>query len=559
MLITMFACSLFRRCFRSIVLSALLVLFCGLTASAFAAADTSALSATPPMGWNDWAHYQCNFTAQTILSNAKALVRTGLAAKGYDTVTIDDCWMQKDRDAQGNLQPDLQRFPHGIQPVAEAVHAMGLKFGIYEDAGYATCGGFAGSGVPKGGGNDHFLQDTRLFASWGVDYLKLDGCNLYVPSGEKKIDIYRKAYAAQHAALQAVDRPIVFSESAPAYFQGTPEWYDVLSWIGSYGQLWREGTDMVNYHPKTPDTPRFPSVLWNYSYNLPLGRFQKPGNWNDPDFIIGGDSGMTLPETRSQLALWSMMSAPLILSSDVDKLSPQAISILGNKEVLAVDQDVLGRMATLVRSNAAMDVLLKPLNGGDYAVAVLDHSPAAIYVRLRPQDLGFAAADCRLDARNLWNKAAQPASAALHFQVASHDTALWRLHPSSTCGVPTRTGAITMVVSRKDHNLDTYARCLSTTGRVQNCAGSPAESWTVADDGSLQAQGKCLDIVNGKLEMQVCVGSTEQRWNYNLVGNLISAEGGKCLSTLGPDTAAQSLRLETCGHNEPSQIWALPN
>ena len=98
-------------------------------------------------------------------------------------MTIDDCWMQKDRDPSGNLQVDPQRFPQGMKPVAQAIHAMGLKFGIYEDAGYETCGGFAGSGEPDGGGSDHFLQDARLFASWGVDYLKLDGCNVYVPAG----------------------------------------------------------------------------------------------------------------------------------------------------------------------------------------------------------------------------------------------------------------------------------------------------------------------------------------------------------------------------------------
>src|SRR6185437_4620737 len=123
--------------------------------------------------------------------------------------------------------------------VADEVHALGLKFGIYEDSGSETCGKFAGSGEPQGGGPDHFLQDTRLFASWGVDYLKLDGCNVYVPKNSNQNEAYRKAYAAQAAAIKAVGRPIVFSESAPAYFQGTPNWYTVLDWVRDYGQLWR--------------------------------------------------------------------------------------------------------------------------------------------------------------------------------------------------------------------------------------------------------------------------------------------------------------------------------
>ena len=172
--------------------------------------------------------------------------------------------------------------------------------------------------------------------------------------------------------MKAVGRPIVFSESAPAYFQGTPDWYDVLSWVRDYGQLWREGTDIATFSPKKPDKPRFHSVLWNYAYNLPLGRFQRPGNWNDADFIIGGDDGISVAETRSQLALWSMMSAPLILSSDLARLSPQAMKILSNKAVIAVDQDALGKMATLVRRSPTMDVLFKQLSNGDDAIAVLN-------------------------------------------------------------------------------------------------------------------------------------------------------------------------------------------
>src|SRR5581483_10612677 len=193
------------------------------------------LAMTPPMGWNDWAHYQCDFTAQTILANARALVRTGLAARVYDTVTIDDCWMLASRDDRGDLQVDPRRFPEGMRPVATAIHALGLKFGIYEDAGYATCGRYAGSGAGKNGGEPHFAADARLFASWGVDYLKLDGCNIQPAAGAAGNAAYRAAYQAESRALSQVGRPIVFSESAPAYFQGTPDWYDVLSWVRSYG------------------------------------------------------------------------------------------------------------------------------------------------------------------------------------------------------------------------------------------------------------------------------------------------------------------------------------
>lgn len=512
------------------------------------------LAPTPPMGWNDWAHYQCDFTAQDILENAHALVKTGLAARGYNTVTIDDCWMQKDRDAKGDLQADPRRFPQGMKPVADEVRKLGLKFGIYEDSGYATCGGFAGSGLGKNGGKAHFLQDARLFASWGVDYLKLDGCNLYIAPGKTKNDAYRKAYKDQSAALKQVGRPIVFSESAPAYFQGTPEWYDVLAWVRGYGQLWREGSDVANYHASDPDHSRFHSVMWNYSYNLPLGRYQSPGNWNDADFIIGGDGGMTLQESRSQLALWSMMSAPLILSSEVGKLSSEALAVLGNKDVIAVDQDPLGRMATLIQRSATQDVLLKPLDGGDYAVAVLNRSSAPIQVELHPASLGFAA-DCPFSAHDLWTGAEQQAASSLQTQVEAHDTAIWRIHPSSSCGTPARMGTIIRIVPHGERESENYTLCLAAPGSVETCAGSDAETWTVMPDGRLENAGKCLTANAGKATAEDCDASRDQRWRYTLAGNLISRRGRLCLT--GSET--NSLTLEKCGHNLPTQIWSLPN
>ena len=529
----------------------------GAFASAPAALQPPPLAATPPMGWNDWAHYECNYTAQTILDNAHALVSSGLAARGYDTVTIDDCWMGKSRDTAGNLQPDPQRFPHGMKVVGDAIHALGLKFGIYEDAGSETCGEFAGSGEPDGGGRDHFAQDARLFESWGVDYLKLDGCNVYVPKDSSQIAAYRKAYAAQSVALKSVSRPIVFSESAPAYFQGTPAWYDVLGWVRGYGQLWREGSDIMTFDPKHPTASRFHSVLWNYAYNLPLGRFQKPGNWNDPDFIIGGDDGMSLAETRSQLALWSMMSAPLILSSDVARLSPAAVKILGNREVIRVDQDPLGRMATLVRRTPGIDVLLKPLAGGDYAVAVLDRGAAPIAVDLPLASLGFIADPaCSMSVRDLWTSAASSHQRVLKTSLAAHDTVIWRLHPGAACAAPARTGAVTMIGTGHHRDIDTYSRCLDASGDVHACAGTAAERWTFTRHSALRAGNQCLAVVAGTPKLQACTDAAEQHWMYRLNGNLINVADHQCLSARGP---SHHWQMQECGPNQPDQIWAVPN
>ncbi len=526
-------------------------------ASAPALAGPPRLAATPPMGWNDWAHYQCDFTARTILANARELVRSGLAARGYDTVTIDDCWMLKTRDRHGNLQPDPARFPHGMRPVAHAIHALGLKFGIYEDAGYATCGGFAGSGVPQGGGRPHFLADAKLFASWGVDYLKLDGCNVYAAKGESQNAAYRAAYRAEHLALERVGRPIVFSESAPAYFQGTPDWYDVLSWVRGYGQLWREGSDIEIFDRKDPDRSRFASVMWNYEYNLQLGRFQTPGNWNDSDFIIGGDRGVTLAESRSQLSLWAMMSAPLILSSNLDKLSRAALAILGNRAVIGVDQDALGRMATLVRRDASHDVLMKPLTGGRFAVAVLNRSPGRLRIGLSPRELGFRGGACRFETHELWTNARNRALSTLRATIAAHDTAMWTIRPDARCGVPAEIGTITRIlpdVPRGHRDAESYTLCLATPGKVERCAGTRKEAWTLGPTDTLRAAGECLAQSGDRAVVQACGASLSDRWRYTVLGNLINEGSQRCLTGLRSGTTT----VVACQHNAASQIWSLP-
>src|SRR5262249_47967357 len=296
-----------------------------------AASSYNGLALTPPMGWNDWSYYQCNIDEDLILQQAHALVTTGLAAKGYDTVTTDDCWMAHSRDASGSLVADPVKFPDGMPYVGAQLHAMGLKFGIYEDAGTSTCGGYPGSW-------GHISQDADTFAQWGVDYLKLDGCNVPTVAGQTKAQTYQQVYTQMSQALVATGRPIVFSASAPAYFQGGANWNDVIDWTSKIANLWREGTDVV----LGQGANKWSSILRNYSYNAPLGRYAGPGHWNDPDFLIAGDDGLSTDEMQSQMTLWAEMAAPLISSTDLTKLSQAVLAILGNRDIIAVDQDPLG-------------------------------------------------------------------------------------------------------------------------------------------------------------------------------------------------------------------------
>ncbi|MET9608475.1 ricin-type beta-trefoil lectin domain protein [Streptomyces sp. NPDC006512] len=528
-----------------------------------ATSDTP-LALTPPMGWNNWAHYMCDIDEAKVVANADALVSSGLAAKGYDTVTVDDCWMRKSRDAQGNLVVDTDRFPHGMAWLGEYLHAKGLKFGIYEDAGYLTCEKYPGSGAPDGGGEDNYARDARLFASWNVDYVKMDGCNLWVPPGKTKEQAYRDAYNAVARALRDSGRPMVLSASAPAYFQqgewGGSDWHKVLDWVGETGQLWREGRDIKVYQPAAPATSRWSSVLGNYGYNRWLGRYAGPGNWNDPDFLIAGAPGLTEAESRSQVGLWAMMAAPFILSSEVSKITPAGLAALGNTDLIALDQDPMGTQGAVVSSNATFEVLARPLANGDRAVAVLNRSGSARNVSVPLADIGLHS--CTVDAKNLWNGDSAAVSDSLTGRLGAHDTVVWRLTPRGGCAPAVPTGQIVGTGSACADGAST-----SGVGAVvlAGCTAGADQRWTLGDRGRLLLAGECLTAgEDGLVELDGCAPGRQQAqsWSHRRDGALVANASGLCLTAPAaaatPDAPAERLRLTDCGDHRPDQAWALP-
>ena len=380
------------------------------------------LALTPPMGWNDWSYYQCNIDENLILQQAKALVDKGLAKAGYDTVTIDDCWMAKTRDADGNLQADSTRFPDGIKYIADKVHAMGLKFGIYEDSGTSTCGGYPGSW-------GHYTQDADQFAAWGVDYVKLDGCNVPSVAGQTAEQTYAQAYTEFSKALQATGRPIVFSDSAPAYFQGTSQWQDVIGLSSKISNLWREGADTAL--GQESGAAKWNAIAYNYSYNVGLGQYAGPGHWNDPDFLLTGDSGLSTTQMQSQMSLWSVMAAPLISSTDITQLSPSATKILTNKAIIAVDQDKLGIQGSIVQQGTNYDVIAKPLAGGDVAVVLFNKSNAAQKISTTADNIGVkGSGPYRLT--DLVTGARTASTGVIAADVPADGTVMYRVHPNAT-------------------------------------------------------------------------------------------------------------------------------
>jgi alpha-galactosidase len=291
------------------------------------------LALTPPMGWNSWNKFGCNVSEDLLKSMADGMVSSGMKDAGYQYVVIDDCW-QVSRDADGNIVPDAQRFPNGMKALGDYIHSKGLKFGIYSDAGEKTCAGRPGS-------MGHEYQDALSYAKWGVDYLKYDWCH----TGKRNAE---EAYATMRDALKASGRPIVFSMC---------EWGTAKPWLwaADTGNLWRTTGD-INDHwegkKKWPDGGCCSlGMLDILDLQVGLDSFAGPGHWNDPDMLEVGNGGMTTNEYRAHFSLWCILAAPLIAGNDLRRMAPEIKEILTNKEVIALNQDPLGREAKRVWSS----------------------------------------------------------------------------------------------------------------------------------------------------------------------------------------------------------------
>lgn len=296
----------------------------------------------PPMGWNDWYEDRCGVTEAEILAGARDLVSTGLAADGYDTVVIDDCWMAAKRSATGALLPDAETFPDGIAYVATVVHSLGLKLGIYESAGTATCSGRPGS-------YGHYTKDADTFASWGVDFVKLDSCHL--PSGANPVRLFNQF----GAALSDADRAIVYSQELPvsaASSPGSPEFKGLVAASSATSNMWRVDPD------ERPTVAAGVSIARHLEADLPLSSYASPGHWNDLDMLLAGSSrfGYSLSAQENQADVWAMESSPMIASGDLT--SAAALTVLGNKTVIAIDQE--GIQGKLAGTEGSVDVIAKP-------------------------------------------------------------------------------------------------------------------------------------------------------------------------------------------------------
>ena len=385
-------------------------------AAAPASALDNGLALTPPMGFNDWNAYHCNVSASLIEQTALAMHTDGMQAAGYRYVNIDDCWLASTRAADGQLQANPATFPQGIKAVADYVHSLGLKLGIYEDAGTATCAGFPGS-------YGHYAQDAKTFASWGADYLKLDWCNVPFGDfpGETHQQVAQTLYTQMRDALAATGRPIVFSMC-----NGWDSSVQPQTWAQPVANLWRTTSDISD---------SFGSMLSNFSQSVNYWQDAGPGAWNDPDMLEVGNGGMTTAEYQSEFSLWAEMAAPLIAGTNVADMTATTRSIYENHAVIAVDQDPLGKQGVpVVDGTNGIWVLTKPLANGDRSVVLFNSNPAPETISTTASQAGFTAPAHGQQPyllTDLWTGKRYETAGTIAATVPAHGVVMYRVHPAS--------------------------------------------------------------------------------------------------------------------------------
>jgi len=403
-------------------------------------AVTTGQAATPPMGWNSWNAFHTDLNEAGVLDSAKLIVDTGLAKKGYRYINLDDGWWLKRRATDGRMMVRTATFPSAatgvpgqdsFKPFTDRLHAMGLKAGIYSDMGANTCSqAFAPNApnLPEGsvaerevGLYGHIEQDIKLyFADWGFDYIKVDGCGIRafgpdsqgVKSGQYRalgplidiMEIRRTDISAVRKLYQQVADALRRANPDGDYVFSICAWgsADVRAWAKDVGNLSRTSDDL---------TPSWTRMLANFDSAANRALYAHPGSWNDPDMLFVGQGDFDehhLTEAKSHFALWSMLSAPLLIGYDLRKAPQSLMDIFGNSNIIAIDQDPAGNQAVLAYDTDDVQILVKTLSNGHKAVAVFNRGLAPAEVTLTAEHMKFAGT-APVTLKDLWTGAALPA------------------------------------------------------------------------------------------------------------------------------------------------------
>lgn len=373
------------------------------------------LALTPPMGWNSWYIYYSRVSDSILRRAADKMIESGMADFGYQYVNIDDCWAVRlnssdpeiggeVRHADGSLRPN-KRFPD-MKALTDYVHAKGLKTGIYATPGPKTCAGYTGS-------YGHEKQDLQTMAGWGFDFLKYDWCSYGKLIPERTLETCRKPYQLIWDELSKIRRDMVINLCQYGMA-------DVWKWGGEVGNCWRTTGDLGILEGSS-----MPPFYYIGLSNARHGEYARPGAWNDPDYILIGwfrnalkeevfEKTALLPDEQyAYMSMWSLMAAPLIYSGEMSLLDPFTLNILCNHEVIAINQDVLGKQARILRKTANELVMVKDLEDGSKAVGlfhVTDDANAGEPDLVDEEAAGMA---------GVWKGTVEPA-----------DLFIWDSHPS---------------------------------------------------------------------------------------------------------------------------------
>lgn len=402
--------------------------------------DHGGAAATPPMGWNSWNAFRTDVDEAKVIGSAQALLKTGLAGKGYVYVNIDDGWWLKRRTSDGRLEIRTSIFPSAradgtgessFVPFVTRIHRMGLKAGIYTDIGHNACSqawDLKSPNLPVGttaerevGLEGHLDQDFGLFfGEWGFDYVKIDACGMAdFPPGSELVakQDYRPRDPLIVRGYPDLDKSgqleALYGAAAAAIARARPDGKYVLSictwgrgnvrsWGNGIGNAWRTSADIQD---------RWLSMLHNFDSAVTRSLYARPGSWNDPDMLFVGSGDFDarhLTEAQSHFALWAMINAPLLIGYDLRKAPRSLLDIWGNAGLIAVNQDKLGNQAVPAYRSGDLDILVKLLSNGHKAVALFNRSDRPLNATLTSEQLKFDPHH-PITLTNLWTGKALPA------------------------------------------------------------------------------------------------------------------------------------------------------
>ncbi|MFE7552789.1 alpha-galactosidase [Streptomyces gardneri] len=525
-----------------------------------AAALENGLALTPPMGWNSWNKFHCNVTEAKVKAVVDAITAQGLDDVGYKYVTVDDCWMAGTRDANGNLRSDPVKFPSGMAALGDYIHGKGLKFGIYQSPTEKTCQHLPGS-------YGHEQQDANTFASWGVDYLKYDWCNA-LPNesptmwaafpGKTEKEISQALFTRMRDALAATGRPIVYSLSDWRTVSGFPEW------AAPVGNLWRTSTDIYD---------GWNAVLRNFRLAAAHTYAAGPGHWNDPDMLEVGNGGMSDTEYRTHFSLWAQLAAPLIMGHDVPTATAATIQTLKNTDVIAVDQDSLGKQGRIVMDADGQLVTARPLANGDLSVTLTNTAGTTATVATSATQLGIHGA-AAYAFKDLWTQGTSSTTEPISATLAPHATVMYRITPSGPTNPLPTNGTYEIASAASTQTLDnpngnTTAGTKMTTW-MRNNGNNQRWALTANSDGSFtiknNASGQCLDVAGAStatgapLIQWPCHSGNNQRFTATPApggGHLLKAKhSGLAIIASNPYNNA-SLSQRPGDPSSPTHIWHL--